>query len=120
MAKKSNSVAATTVAESKVTGIIKSLSILEDDLDSLSGKAGDMKKQIASKTQLQLDSLMEKTREMATKEAEVIINESKARADAESKEITAKGEARLSEITVAVDENFESAVSDVVSTILKP
>ena len=116
---KSTVAATTAVAESKVTGIIKSLSALEDDLDSLSSKAGDMKKQIASKTQLHMDSLMEKTKEMATKEAEVIINESKTRADAESKEITAKGEERLSEITSAVDENFENVVNDVVSTILK-
>jgi V/A-type H+-transporting ATPase subunit G/H len=30
------------VAESKVTGIIKSLNALEDDLDSLTGKVSDM------------------------------------------------------------------------------
>ena len=38
------------VAESKVTGIIKSLNGLEDDLDSLTGKVGDMKKQLNVKT----------------------------------------------------------------------
>ena len=31
------------VAESKVTGIIKTLNVLEDNLDSLTGKVGDMK-----------------------------------------------------------------------------
>ncbi len=57
------------VAESKVTGIIKSLNGLEDDLDSLTGKVGDMKKQLSVKTLSEIDTLLEKTREMATKEA---------------------------------------------------
>ena len=35
-----------TMAESKVAGIIKSLSGLEDDLDSLNNKVDDMKKQL--------------------------------------------------------------------------
>jgi len=32
------------VSESKVSGIVKALSGLEDDLDSLNSKLGDMKK----------------------------------------------------------------------------
>ena len=38
------------LAESKVTGIIKNLNVLEDDLDSLTDKVGDMKKQLNVKT----------------------------------------------------------------------
>ncbi len=63
-----------TMAESKVAGIIQSLSGLEDDLDSLNNKVADMKKQLSLKAQTKIDNLLEKTREMATKEAEVIIN----------------------------------------------
>ena len=37
------------MAESKVTGIIQSLSALEDDLDSLNGKIAEMKKQLSIK-----------------------------------------------------------------------
>jgi len=111
---------ATVAAESNVSGIIKSLNVLEDDLDSLGGKVGDMKKQLAARTQSQIESMREKTREMAAKEAEVIINKSKAKAEAESKDIKERGEARLAEIKSAVDANFEGAVKDVVSTILKP
>ena len=59
------------MAESKVTGIIKSLNILEDDLDSLNSKVGDMKKQLSVKAQTEIDNLLEKTREVATKEAEI-------------------------------------------------
>ena len=105
--------------ESKVTGIIKSLSGLEDDLDSLNGKVSDMKKQLTVKTQNEIDKLIEKTREMATKEAEVIINASKDKAKSVSTKISQEGEAKLSEIQSKIDSNFDEAVKHVVSTVLK-
>ena len=86
------------MAESKVTGIIKSLNALEDDLDSLNGKVTDMKKQLVVKDQTEIDVLLEKTQEMATKEAEVIINAAKEKATKESAKITQEGEAKLSVI----------------------
>lgn len=107
------------MAESKVTGIIKSLNVLEDDIDSLNSKVGDMKKQLSVKAQNEIDSLMEKTREMATKEAEVMINASKEKATAESAKIAQEGEAKLSEIQGKIDANFDEAVKHVVSTVLK-
>ena len=78
------------VAESKVTGIIKTLNVLEDNLDSLTGKVGDMKKQLNVKTLSEIDTLLEKTREMATKEAEVIINAAKEKANTESVKIATR------------------------------
>ena len=107
------------MAESKVTGIIKSLNVLEDDIDSLNSKVGDMKKQLSVKAQNEIDALMEKTREMATKEAEVMINASKEKATAESAKIAQDGEAKLSEIQAKIDANFDEAVKHVVSTVLK-
>ena len=107
------------VAESKVTGIIKTLNILEDDLDSLTGKVGDMKKQLNVKTLTEIDALLEKTREMATKEAEVIINAAKEKANTESAKIAQDGESKLSEIDSNVNSNFDDMVKHVVSTILK-
>ena len=107
------------MAESKVTGIIQSLSGLEDDLDSLNGKVADMKKQLSVKAQNEIDNLLEKTREMATKEAEIIINASKDKANAESAKIAQEGEAKLSEIQAKIDTNFDEAVKQVVSTVLK-
>ena len=107
------------VAESKVTGIIKSLNGLEDDLDSLTGKVGDMKKQLNVKTLSEIDTLLEKTREMATKEAEVIINAAKEKANSESTKIAQEGDSKLSEIESNVDTNFDDMVKHVVSTILK-
>ena len=107
------------MAESKVTGIVKSLNILEDDLDSLNSKVGDMKKQLSVKAQTEIDNLLEKTREMATKEAEVIINASKEKATAESVKIAQQGDTKLSEIQSNIDANFDEAVKHVVSTVLK-
>ncbi len=107
------------MAESKVTGIIKSLNALEDDLDSLNSKVTDMKKQLVVKAQTEIDFLLEKTQEMATKEAEVIINASKEKATKESAKITQEGEAKLSEIQSNIDANFDEAVKHVVSTVLK-
>jgi V/A-type H+-transporting ATPase subunit G/H len=107
------------VAESKVTGIIKTLNVLEDDLDSLTGKVGDMKKQLNVKTLTEIDALLEKTREMATKEAEVIINAAKEKANTESAKIAQDGESKLAEIDSNVNSNFDDMVKHVVSTILK-
>ncbi|MDC3292087.1 hypothetical protein OAU56_02540 [Nitrosopumilus sp.] len=109
----------TDVAESKVTGIIKTLNVLEDDLDSLTGKVGDMKKQLNVKTLTEIDTLLEKTREMATKEAEVIINAAKEKANTESAKIAQNGESKLAEIDSNVNSNFDDMVKHVVSTILK-
>ena len=107
------------MAESKVTGIIQSLSGLENDLDSLNSKVAEMKKQLTVKAQTEIDKLLEKTREMATKEAEVIINASKEKANTESAKIGQEGEAKLSEITSKIETNLDEAVRHVVSTVLK-
>ncbi|MHA7648128.1 phage head-tail connector protein [Nitrosopumilus sp. S4] len=107
------------MAESKVTGIIKSLNELENDLDSLTSKVADMKKQLSIKATSEIDSLLEKTREMATKEAETMINASKEKATAESSKIAQAGEAKLSETQSNIDANFDEAVKHVVSTVLK-
>ena len=107
------------VAESKVTGIIQSLNSLEDDLDSLNIQVDDMKKQISIKALTKIDDLLEKTREMATKEAEVMINASKEKATVESAKIAQEGESILTKIQSNVDANFDEAVKHVVSTVLK-
>ena len=108
-----------TVAESKVSEIVKSLSALEDDLDSLNSKVADMKKQLSVKANTEIDTLLEKTREMATKEAEIIITAAKEKSNAESTKISQEGDAKLAEIQSTVDANFDEAVKHVVSTVLK-
>ena len=48
--------------ETHVDGIIKALSNLESDIDSLNLKLEDMKKQLNSKVQKEIDNLMTKYR----------------------------------------------------------
>lgn len=105
--------------ESKVTQIIKSLNVLEDSLDSLNSKVSDMKKQFSIKTQTEIDTLLESTQGIATKEAETFINTARTRVTAESEKIIEQGDAKLSEIQSNIDANFDQAVQHVVSTILK-
>ncbi|HJJ20965.1 MAG: hypothetical protein O2834_00110 [Crenarchaeota archaeon] len=107
------------VAESKVTEIINTLNVLEGNLDSLTGKVGDMKKQLTVKTLSEIDLLLEKTRAMAIKEAEVIINASKEKANSESARIVREGDSKLAEIESNVNANFNDMVKHVVTTILK-
>ncbi|NIP62595.1 MAG: hypothetical protein GWN01_03040 [Nitrosopumilaceae archaeon] len=107
------------MADSSVSGIIKALSDLENDLDNLNTKVADMKKQVSKKTQSEIDNLVEKTRVMATEEAEKVINSSKDKAKKESEKINQDSEAKLAEIQNKIDSNFDEAIEHVVSTVLK-
>lgn len=107
------------VAESKVTGIVKALSSLEDDIDSLNSRVSEVQKTINSKTQSELTSLKQKTQEMATQEAESIINAAKSKAEAEAAKIAQEGQSKLSDTQSKIDASFDEAVDIVVSTVLK-
>ena len=92
----------------KVDEIINSLSELESEIDSVNLSLTDMKKSLNSFAQREIDSLLEQTRKMATSEAE-----------SESQKITKNGESKIIEIQQNIDSNFDSAVDNAVSTILK-
>lgn len=108
------------VADSRVSKIIKSLSDLENDIDSLNSKVADMKKSLNSKAIKEIDSLKEQVTKMAIKEAESLIAETKTRAEQQSKKIAADGQAKLASLKSTIDSKFDEAVDSVVSTILKP
>jgi len=112
--------AQTTVADPKVSKIIKSLFELENNIDSLNEKVADIKKTLTSKTQSELEALKSQVTQMAIKEAESIILETKARAEQQSKKIVAEGEAKLAKLKSTVESKSNEAVDSVVSTILKP
>lgn len=109
-----------TVADSRVSKIIKSLAELENDIDSLNVKIADMKKSLNSKAYNEIDSLKEKITQMAMKEAESIISETKSKAEQQAKKINSDGAAKLEKLKVTIDSKFDEAVNSVVSTILKP
>ena len=95
----------------KVDVIIKSLSELESEIDSVNLSLADMKKSLNSIAQREIDSLLEQTRKMANSEAESLVSD--------SKKIAQDGESKISEIQKNIDSNFDSAVDGAVETILK-
>ena len=103
----------------KVDGIINSLSVLESEIDSVNLSLADMKKSLNSIAQREIDSLIEKITKMANSEAESIVSKSKSEAESESQKITQTGESKITEIQQNIDSNFDSAVDNTVSTILK-
>lgn len=107
-------------AESRVGGIIKSLSELEDDLDALNSKAADMRKSLSTRAQSEIDRLLVEVRKMATAEAETIIDDARAAAKLQAKKIAQDGEKRLEQMRSKIDANFDDAVKYVVSTVLAP
>ena len=108
------------VADSKVSKIIKSLAELENDLDSLNLKVADMKKGLSARAQKEIESAHAQVTQMAIKEAEAMISETKARAESQAKKIASEGSAKLDKTKAAIDSKFNEAVDSVVSTILKP
>jgi len=107
------------VAVSKVEGIIKTLSELEENIDSLNEKVADMKKKLHARVEKEVENLREKVVEMATKESESIISKTRDAANQDAKKILDDGEKSLSEIKIKISEKFDEAVEDTVSSILK-
>ncbi len=103
----------------KVDGIINSLSELESEIDSVNLSLVDMKKSLNSIAQREIDSLLEKTRKMATSEAESIISDSKSSAESQSQKIVQNGKSSVADIQQNIDSNFDTAVNNAVETILK-
>ena len=115
----SKEIPVTSVAPGTVDKIIKALSGLESDIDSLNEKLADMKKQLNQKAQKEIDQLLEQVIQMATKEAEDIISETRDKAKSESQRISAAGDVNLKDLQDKIDTKFNEAVDHVVSTVLK-
>lgn len=109
---------ASSIALPKVDTIIKALTGLESDIDSLHQKVGDMKKQLNQKVLSEIDKLREKVIQMATKEAETINAEAREKARAEGQRITTAGDVNLKDVQNKIDAKF-NAVDQVVSIVLK-
>jgi len=120
---------ATTTAPAKVDDIIKALSGLESNIDSLNEKIADMKNQLNQKALKEIDKLREQVTEMATKEAESIIAQSREKAKSESQKIATEGGENLKNVQKKIEnlknvqkkigDKFDEAVDHVVSTVLK-
>jgi len=115
----SKEIPAITAAPGKVDTIIKALSGLESNIESLNEKLADMKKELNQKAQKEIDKLQDEVTRIATKEAEVIITESREKANSESQRIMTAGDLNLKDVQNKIDAKFNEAVGLVVSTVLK-
>jgi V/A-type H+/Na+-transporting ATPase subunit G/H len=109
----------TSVAPGTVDKIIKALSGLESNIDSLNENLADMKKQLNQRTQKEIAQLREQVIQMATKEAETIIFDTREKAKSESQRILTAGDMNLKDVQNKIDTKFNEAVDHVVSTLLK-
>ena len=107
------------VAISNVEGIIKTLSELEDNIDSLNARVEEMKKKMHARCENEIEKSRERVVEMATKESESIISQARDTANQEAKKILSEGEKNLVEIRKKIDTKFDEAVEYAVSSILK-
>ncbi|MBI3842713.1 MAG: hypothetical protein HY295_06205 [Thaumarchaeota archaeon] len=107
------------VAVSNVEGIIKTLSELEDNIDSLNERVEEMKKKLHARCENEIEKLREKVVEMATKESESIISQARDTANQEAKKILSDGEKNLAEIRNKIATKFDEAIEYAVSSILK-
>lgn len=108
------------LAASKVDGIIKALSGLENDIEGLNEKMTLMKKNLNSQVNREIEKNMEKVTEIATKEAELLISQSKQKAQTQADSIIKSGEEKLVTIQNQINKKFDESVDYVVSTVLKP
>ena len=115
----SKEIPAVTAAPGKVDTIIKALSGLESNIESLNEKLADMKKELNQKAQKEIDKLKVEVTRIATKEAEVIITESREKANSESQRIMTAGDLNLKDVQNKIDAKFNEAVVLAVSTVLK-
>ena len=107
------------VSVSKVEGIIKTLSELEENIDSLNEKVADMKKKLHARVENEVENLREKVVEMATKEAGSMISKTRDAANQDAKKILNDGEKSLAEIKTKINEKFDEAVEYTIASILK-
>ncbi len=107
------------VAESQVKGIISALKDLETSIDSLDATISEMKREMSSLVQKEIDRLYEETRAMATVEAEQIVEAAKKSADKKAAKITKDANASLEKLRQDIDSGFKDAVDVAVNAIMK-
>lgn len=108
------------VVESQVTGIVNALKDLESSIDSLDVTIADMKRQMSSLVQKEIDRLYGETRTMAITEAEQIVEEAKKSADKRAAKIAKETKTNLEKLRQDIDAGFKDAIDVAMSAIMKP
>lgn len=103
---------------SSIEYIISALSGLENDIDNLTSRVGDMKKRLIAYSNEEIEKLKQQIITIADKEAKKIIDDTKREAEEESSVIVKEADEILAKIKKNIDSSYGKAVERVVTLIL--
>jgi V/A-type H+-transporting ATPase subunit G/H len=100
---------------SSVESIVSALSELESDIDSLTSKVDEMKKNLMVHSEQEISNIRERVIEIAKEEAGKIMNISKQEAEKESAKVLEEADQNLTKVRT----NIESSLNKCVEIVLK-
>ena len=102
-----------------VEGIIKALSELEGDLDAISSKVEELKKQMINKSQEEIEKLKQQMISNAQEEAKQIIDKARTEAEADSVIVSKESEENLARIRKNINSLSDTMIDRIVKVIVK-
>lgn len=102
---------------SSVESIVSALSELESDIDSLSSKVDEMKKNLMVHSEQEISNIRERVIEIAKEEAAKILNISKEEAEEESAKILEEAEQNLTKVKTNIESSFNNCVDIVLKSV---
>jgi F0F1-type ATP synthase membrane subunit b/b' len=102
-----------------VESIIKALSELESDIDTISSKVEELKKRMINQSHEEIEKLKQQIISTAQEEAKKIVDKAKTEAEAESVVITKESEENLARIRKNIDSLSDTIVDKIVKMIVK-
>ena len=97
--------------------IVSALSELESDIDSLSSKVDEMKKNLMVHSEQEISNIRERVIEIAKEEAAKILNISKEEAEEESAKILEEAEQNLTKVKTNIESSFNNCVDIVLKSV---
>lgn len=102
---------------SSVESIVNALSELESDIDNLSSKVDEMKKNLMVHSEQEISNIREKVIGIAKEQAGKITNNSKDEAEKESAKILEDTEQNLTKVRTNIESSFNKCVDIVLKSV---
>ena len=102
-----------------VESIIKALSELENDIDTIGFRVEELKKRMINQSHEEIERLKQQLISTAQEEAKKIIDKAKLEAETESVVITKESEENLARIRKNIDSLSDTIVDKIVKMIIK-
>jgi len=103
----------------QVNKIIRALSSLESDIDSLHKDVLVMQNDLKSQTKLEIEKLTIETQNIANEEAQKMISDARDKAKLESDKIIQDGENNILKLKRQIDNSFDEVVDHIFALALK-